>query len=79
LIGKAGVLQGNVLGAFGNGMFPHEGLGTEYRSRIIEPGQTAAILIGALQRIDLVKAILATCQLDNYKQIQINLLYRYGF
>ena len=65
LVAEAGVFQGYVLGASGDGMLAHEGLGSEHSSRIVEPGQAVAVLRGALKRIDLIEPVLPTSQLNN--------------
>ena len=64
LIRKAGVLQGNIFTALGYGIFVDECLGAQHSARIVEPGQTVAILRRTLKRIDLVKAVLPTGQLN---------------
>lgn len=71
LIRKTRILHGHVFAALWYGMLSHKGLCTQYGAGIIEPCQTASVLRGPFQRIDLIIAVLPARQFDNYESIKI--------
>lgn len=76
LIRKTRILHGHVFAALWYGMLSHKGLGTQYCAGIIEPRQTASVLRGPFQRVDLIITVFPARQLDNYESITIISIYR---